>query len=168
MHIYRNICHIMVAVINWHYTSLLSFHMSSVNMIWVRQFTNSRRFYILFKSRKCACDYIIFSGLKVHIEITHDYGMPGVKSFKRRFSASQKYFTGRSGGLRILITKIWWDLTCTTTHSISYLIVVYFVNFFNSKGHDSHTIHEIKYFQVICTTTYDALTTYQVSWNSFQ
>jgi hypothetical protein len=27
-----------------------------------RQFTSSRRFYILFKSRKCACDYIIFSG----------------------------------------------------------------------------------------------------------
>jgi hypothetical protein len=26
-------------------------------------------------------------------------GMPGVKYFKRRFSAAQKYFTGRSGGL---------------------------------------------------------------------
>ena len=62
LHIYSNICHIMVAVINWHYTSLLSFHISSVNMIWARQFTSSRRFYILFKSRKCACDYIIFSG----------------------------------------------------------------------------------------------------------
>jgi hypothetical protein len=33
LHIYRNICHIMVAVINWHYTSLLSIQMSSVNMI---------------------------------------------------------------------------------------------------------------------------------------
>jgi hypothetical protein len=26
LHIYRNICHIMVAVINWHYISLLSIH----------------------------------------------------------------------------------------------------------------------------------------------
>jgi hypothetical protein len=110
-------------------------------------------------------------------------GMPGVKSFKRRFSASQKYFTGdhvitctfsafeqnikssitrkltcldhihtrhlnaQQAGvvpIYILITKIWGDLTCTATHSIPYLIVVYFGKFLSSKGHNSHKIQEIK------------------------
>jgi hypothetical protein len=43
-----------------------------------------------------------------------------------------------------LTTKIWGDLTCTVTRSIPYLIVVYFVKFLSSKGHNSHKIQEIK------------------------
>jgi hypothetical protein len=130
LHIYRNICHIMVAVINWHYTSSLSIQMLNVNMIYSKA-ENVHVITSSFLDKR--------STLKSPRTIC---GMPGVKSFKRRFSASQKYFTGRSGGL--LITKIWGDLTCTATHSIPYLIVVYFGKFLSSKGHNSHKIQEIK------------------------